>query len=637
MAEKHTRTVPVAGERIIISVLALLIALTAGIMTGCGSLDGDVATNQLPVVEYTNIPANNDTFSYAPVIHWKGRDPDGFVEEYMYADVIDSTALIDPRYYISFIPEDAWVKTQATSDTVYLLTETGRITEHVFYLKCIDDRQTESPVIYRTFYRSNRPPKVPEIKWFTDSDDAFGERITVTDTSYSLDVITESWPGIGFNWRSSDPDDRELYRIPLEFKYYLEKVPHDTVWEWVSQTWTTRQDITLAGLETGHYTLTVWARDDGYEVSERPASASFDVYKPTFEQPILLFNTTRENLNDPGRGNVLPGNQVGDLYKELSARYPTEYFHYTANDTILPFKAFLGRFKLVVWFSENKDRTAAPFEREMRDYVRAGGRLWVMGAFVRSWTSDMTIAMAESSFPGTPGAVSVPSTKAEFTGAISGVRGMPSLEIDTAKTGEIFRSYWRGPYKLYPCLPGVDVITTGSGAETVYTFSSYSDTASGDVIGEQAFVRVNVDTIYYPPTSVACLIEIERPRVLKVTRVENVTRGKLGQVQTLTNNVGRQTVVRVSYEFGEPWSVDDSIVVDYEFQPSSDFHRKPIAIRYEKVVEKPGGAFEVRYRVAVFTFPLYFLNNVALPDHEEGSVSEMYNAMLDWFFYPYAH
>ncbi len=638
MAEKNIRIVSKTGERLILTLLLVIFAMTAGIMTGCGSLDGDVTMNQLPIVEYTNIPANNDTFSFAPVIHWKGRDPDGFVEEYMYADVIDSTALLDPAYYIPFIPEDAWIRTQATSDTVYLLTSSGKVTEHVFYLKCVDDRETESAVIYRTFFRSNRPPRVPEIKWFTAPDGSFDERITIIDTSYSLSAVTESWPGIGFNWRSSDPDDKELYRIPLEFKYYLEKVPHDTIWQWVSQGWTTRQDLVLSGLESGHYTLTVWARDDGYEISERPATASFDVYQPTFEQSILLLNTTREGGG--AQGNIQPGTQIGEFYRQLASRYPdTHYHHYTAvTDTIQPFKAFLGRFKLVVWFSENRDRVSAPFEGRLREYVRAGGRLWVAGAFVRSWTSDTTIALAESSYPAQPVAVSAPSISAEFTGAISSVRDLPSLSIDTSKTGTAYRPFWRGGYDLYPCLPSVDVMTAGSGAETVYTFESYTDTASGDVRNEQAFVKVSVDTINFPPTSVNCLIEIDRRRVLHVHRVLNVTRGALGQVQSLTNNVGgTQTIVRISYEFGEPWSVDDSIEVDYEFQPSSDFHRKPVAIRYEKVVEKPGGAFEVRYRVAIFTFPLYFLSDSGEVGHTEGPVTEMFNGMLDWFFYPFAH
>ncbi len=639
MAENNIKSGNTRSERLVLTVALLTSAAIIGVISGCGSLDGDISTNQLPLVEFTNIPADRDTFSFAPVIHWKGRDPDGFVEEYLYADVIDSTALLNPQYYIPFTPQNAWIRTQATSDTVYLLTETGRITEHVFYLKCIDDRETESAVIFRSFYRSNRPPRVPQIKWFADADDSFGERIAITDTSYSLNAVTESWPGIGFNWRSSDPDDRELYRIPLEFKYYLEKVPHDTVWEWVSQNWTTRQDLVLARLETGHYTLTVWARDDGYEISERPATAIFDVYKPTFEQSILLFNTTRENFGQPGRGNVLPGTQIGELYRELSSRYPDrEYFHYAAGDTILPFKGYLGRFKLVVWFSENKDRVNAPFESELRDYVRAGGRLWVLGSYVRSWTTNTTIALAESSYPAQPGQFAFPGTKAEFTDAIAGVTGMPGLVIDTAKTGALYRVFWGG-YSLYPCLPGVDIITTGSGAETVYTFGSYTDTASGDVVNEQAFVKVNVDAIYYPPTSVDCLIEIDRKRVLRVSRIENITRGVRGEVQSLTNNVGTNfaTVVRISYQYGEPWSIDDSVVADYEFQPFSTFHRKPIAIRYEKIVSKPGGTFEVRYRVAVFTFPLYFLDNTVLPGHAKGSVTEMFNEMLDWFFYPFAH
>jgi len=617
-------------------VFAVAFVAAVGLIAGCGDMQGEVTLNQRPIVEFTNVPADRDTFSYAPVVTWKGRDSDGFVEHYSYADIIDSTALLDPQYFINFIPPEAWIETEATSDTVYLLTETGAITQHVFYLKCTDDREAESAITYRTFFRTNRPPRVPEVKWMFFGDDTYGENIVVPDTLYSLDEPNETWPGLGFNWRSTDPDDRELYRIPLQYRYYLEKVPHDTIWEWTSRNWTTRQDLTFAGLPTGHYTFTVWARDDGYELSSRPATATFDVYQPSFEQSILLFNTTYEDPGGrAGRGNILPGTQVGDLYRQLAANYPdVEYRHYTPADSMLMHKSFLGRFRLVVWFSENFTKTNAPFQGQIRDYVRIGGKLWVIGGFTRrNLISDSTMALASSNFAGPSAGVTVPSNEAEFTGAIAGVQTLPDLVIDTAKTSEMFSSFWDRNYRTFPCLPGVDIMSAGSGAESAYYFKSYTDTASGDVTDDLAEVKANIDTIYYPPTPVDCLIKLNKQRVLEVTRVENITRGVFGQVLSLTNNVGtnRSTVVRVSYPYGEPWGTTDTVRVDYRFQPYSDFSLRPVGIRYERLIADEGSTYTVRYRVAVFTFPLYYMDN------SQGDVTRMFNSMLDWFFLPYAH
>jgi len=605
----------------------------------------DIYANQPPIVEFTNVPADGDTFSYAPVIHWKGRDCDGFVEYYDYADIIDSTALSNPVYYIDFIPDEAWVRDTTTSDTIYLLTEAGQVTEHIFYVKCADDQGAESEVIYRTFYRMNQPPYVPEIKWWSDSDTSFFHDLLIIDTLYCLDEITDTWPGLGFAWRSSDPDDSDLYTIPLEFRYYLEKVPHDTVWEWVSTGWSNRQELQFAGLETGHYYFTVWVRDDGFESSVRSATATFDVYRPTFEQSVLLLNTTSESppaANRPG-WYVTPGTQIGELYQTLTIdRFPdAEYLHYpTAEIVGLP-KSLLGRFKLVIWFSESQAASDGHgLEGYLRNYVQTGGRLWVVGIFTHmNVISNSTLGLAESFFESN---VDIRSYDAEFVGAISGVSDLPDLWIDTSRTGEIHRERFIDngiQFDIYPLLPGVDVMSTGgveTTAETAYYFKSYTDTASGDVFDDLAEVRTNVDTIYYPPTPVDCIIALSRNKVLEITRVMNITRGDSGEVLTLTNNVlvgnRRVAVARVSYLFGEPWSVTDTVEVDYRFQPYSEFHMRPCAVRYEKVSEsREGQGFEVRYRLAVFTFPFYFM------DDSQGQVTRMFHEMLDWFFLPYAH
>lgn len=627
--------------------LAALFIVLGGCDNFSGHINGKVTENEPPTVRFSNVPADQDTFVYAPVIYWKGSDPDGFVEYYEYADIIDSAALVQPSSYIELIPKEAWVRTVSTADTVYLLTESGAITEHVFYLKCTDDRGMESPVIYRSFFRSNNPPRIPQVKWHTSSDEDYANDVVLDDTLYVLDAITDTWAGLGFSWRSTDPDDKDLYSIPLEYCYYLEKVPHDTLWEWTSRNWTSDQDLNITGLATGHYKLTIWARDDGFEISKRPASATFDVYKPSFEESILLLNCTKEtdpfNQRLKGLGNVLPGYAIGDSYKallaEVSNRFPDAiYKHFpTEIDTPL-YKSLLGRFRLVILVSENLGGTyAQSLETKLRSYARIGGNIWVLGNYVpRNLITDATLALAQSSFGSK---VSVPADEAEFVSATSGVTDLPDLHIDTTKIVDTYRKFFFNPdgslgrFGVYPLMPGVDIILAGSGAETAYYFKSYTDTASGDVWNDSADVVVNVGTIYYPPTPLDCLVKLYRKRVSNVTRVENLTRGEIGEVVSVTNNVGilNDTVVRISYESGEPWAVGDSIQVDYTFLPYSNFHYRPCAIRYERLSELDEGGYEVRYRVSVFTFPLYYLDNT------DGSVSAMFRSMLDWFFSPFAH
>ncbi|MDP8239545.1 MAG: hypothetical protein P9X24_10690 [Candidatus Hatepunaea meridiana] len=603
-----------------------------------GDIKGEATSNHLPVIEFVNVPVENDTFSYAPVIHWKGRDADGFVEKYYYADIIFSSDIPDPDYYIDFIPADAWIETEATSDTVYLLTETGVITEHVFYIKCIDDKDTYSDVIYRTFCRSNQAPYVPEIKWWSSPDTAYANDVTISDTLYCLENITDTWPGLGFSWKSSDRDDTDLYAIPLEYRYYLEKVPHDTIWEWVASDWTNGQEIQFAGLETGHYIFTVWVRDDGFEKSVRPATATFDVYKPTFEQQLLLLNVTKEDEGaNEGRGNVVSGSQIGELYQRLSQIVgDVEYVHLPSSDEIEPFKSFLGRFKLIVLFSENLASVDIDIEDDLISYLNIGGRLWVTGYFARknNIIGDRLLGLARSSFAG-PAATSI-SKQPDFIGASAGVSEMPDIVIDTTIISETYWDFRKSAWD-FALLPGVDIMATGEGAETVYYYTSYTDTLSGDVYNDIAEVKVFADTIYYPPVPVDCIIKMPKNRILDIGRVENISRGVIGEVQSWTNNAWRSgsnilAIAKISYPFGEPWSVEDTILVDYRYQPTSETHLRPCAIRFEKLsFPTEGQGMELRYRLAVFCFPLYFLDN------SDNSVDEMFTNMIQWFFWPAAH
>lgn len=648
----------------------LMLVVTVGLWfagSGCdtypGQVIGEPTENVRPVVEFANVPADSDTFAYAPVIYWKGRDKDGFVEHYLYADIIDSAAFADPAYYIDFIPDEAWVKTTAMSDTVYLLTEVGQVTQHVFYVKCIDDKGIESEVIYRTFYRTNQPPNIPQVKYWLDADTKFGQNIPVAgdsstflaDTLYSLPSITTTWSGLGFTWKSNDPDDRDFYTVPLQYRYYLEKVPHDTVWQYVSPNWTSSQTVQFAGLETGHYIFTVWARDDGNATSRKAARAEFNVYQPTFEQSILLLNTTEENGGRNLRWNLDPGAVIGQKFKNWTLPdYPdAEYLLYKPEEGKSLPKAFLGRFRLIIWFSENENNTLeqvpnsrSRVESSLQQYVRIGGKLWITGLTVQnSMVGSGTLALADSRFPNAASRLSTSS--GELRGVIPGVKTVPPLWIDTTACGELIRQrYFLGGrinYSVYPLLGGVDIIEGGTKSEAVYYYNSYTDTASGDVWNEGAKVRVAADTINYPPTPVDCIIGLYQNRVLTISRVINWTRTQatgdtvFGEIQTITNNlklddaVKRFAIAKVSYKLGEPWQVTDSLQVDYKYQPFSTSHFKPVATRYEDLIFTSSGGIMVNYRIAVFTFPLFWL------DDSQGDVKTMYKNMIDWFFWPFAH
>lgn len=663
---------------IILVVMVGCMASSTLFITGCDNypaeIKGDITQNIPPKVEFSNVPEDGETFSFAPVIHWKGSDKDGFVEFYEYADIVDSTALDAPEYFVDFIPDEAWVMTNATSETVYLLTEAGDTTGHVFYLKCTDDKGLESSVIFQKFFRTNKPPDVPKIKWWDAPDTTYANDINVNklvrgivgndtvfyDTLFTLENLTDTWNGLGFTWKSTDPDDKDLYTIPLQYRYYLEKVPNDTIHEWVATNWSRDQDVNFYGLESGHYKFSVWVRDDGLELCSRPATAVFDVYQPTFEQSILLVNTTDENLDPDSRSNkfrwnLIPGTPIGELYREMASDYAdAEYYYHTADSDQKLWKSFLGRFRLVIWFTENQGKTiGSTFTNSLSEYINVGGRLWVLGVLTQgngSVSATILRQTGESAWAGD--ASRIPSSDlAEFVGGISGVSDLPDLQIDTAKCAFIYNDRFilndEMTYGIYPLLGGVDVMTAGADVEAAYYFASYTDTASGDILNDIAQVKAAVEVrdsemrdwvaIYYPPTPVDCIIALSRNRVLEISRVENITRGVFAEVETIRNNVRNvgstkfYTLSKVSYPYGEPWALTDSIEVDYRFQPFSERHLRPCAIRYEKLSPAEARGFEVRYRVAIFAFPLYYLDN------SNGQVSEMFRSMLNWFFLPHAH
>ncbi|RJP80014.1 MAG: hypothetical protein C4524_04320 [Candidatus Zixiibacteriota bacterium] len=638
----------------------------AGTLTALSS--GAMVDGSEYLIDFSFTVENYYVFSYAPTIHWVGFDTDGFVDFYRYADVTDTAfingfrAASNPTSYLAqHSGQIVWKDTTAMEARIYLLTTEGDTTEHLFFVRAVDNLGTESQnAAFKTFYRSNNAPYNPVIKPQEQPDAAFTQNYVVPDTLFCLDLLTPNWQGISFNWKSNDPDDKELYQIPLEYTYYLVKTPGDTIWSWSNPAWNTTKQINLFGLETGSYTFSVWVRDDAFTLSAAPATITFKVIRPTFQYHLLVVDETKRSgtFEVPGDGiRVFWENLLYSLEGQLTSenyvmdgvdvRFLNNYDlqGLSSNPAPLPY-ALVSQYKMVLIFSGDHyvaDNGVYIPKRNgvLADYLDIGGRLWMEGRRIANGSFGypaQPLAFASDSFcgkylkleTGLGSNLQATSQKTEFQGAVPVIPGMPEFVTDSTKVSQMTSLM---PNIDRSLMPDVDWYTRSDDAMTLYTFKSVtSDTVktNPNVYGEDA----KVDT---GATPIQCVLDPKNDNLLAVYQVFNKTKGVTGQVA----NFNTQKIT-VSYPYGPPWEDTDSLEVDYRYDPISEMHLKPVAVRYEdqprisEVIEIQGiqltrYTYVLGYRTAVFAFPLYFMKN------DQGEVEEVVKEMLDWFFYPTIH
>ncbi len=624
---------------------------------------GALELGQTYYIDFQFTIENYYVLSFAPMIYWQGSDPDGFVDHYLWADVSDvdfiSAFRTDPSgYYQQHQHELDWIDTTAMSARIYLLTEAGDTTEHVIFIKAVDNLGWESEGMkHKTFFRSNNPPNNPTIKPMEVADTEFDQHYVVSDTLFALDEITPLWTGIAFNWRSDDPDDMELYQIPLEFTYYLIKTPGDTLWDHSNAEWSETTQIELFGLETGSYIFSVWVRDDGLTLSSEPAIIEFDVIKPTLDKHILLIDETK----DSGPFEA-PGADITTFYLDLLASLEgtLDYDNYvmdgvdvrlydnsgslTSDDIPM---ALIGQYKLVVIFADDHANANSDYiinrNDILADYLDIGGRLWFIGRH------NLAGELGTNSGPVPTGANPLPSFIAnylqvetgyaadrlapgqtiEFTGAIPVLQDeFDEINVDPSKVALI-----PDPQNAdSTILMDIDWYTRSDEATTLYTFNSNT----ADTAVTNPYIYNEDSQVLAGATQERCNIMPLHPGILDVYRIENATKSVLGTIESWTSDT-----IRVSYQ-SEPWDDSDVLLVDYKYDPISEKHLKPVAIRYESRprvlttteingVEFTYYTYTLGYRTSLFGFPLYFMDN------SNGEVESVARAMLNWFFYPTLH
>ncbi len=424
------------------SVLLAAMAV-GGIFWGCDRLSGDLATNQAPTVAFVNVPADSSQFSYAPVVYWTGYDPDGLVSTFQYRDDASEAAVDSYRVdgqpghehaleqYIAGIPPSGWVTTDSTQQTIYLLTDAGDTTEHVFMIRSVDDRGATSPVKVRIFFRTNQAPNSPEVKKVPlplEADSGFAVNYVVTDTLFIGDKPTATWGGIQFLWRGTDPDSRELNIIPLQFSYLLRntdtgqivpfaRVVDSTHVEYVEDwsDWGSVTQVVYSGvyphMETGGYEFTVRVRDDGLTESDTNAVAHFYAIRPSFDKQLLIVDENKPLTGiEPQQGGrsdqeildfyylnipqafaiaeqlrpfALPDLQEPLVY-DTTAGGPVAWFRNKTLETRVPY-AMIHQYKWI-WAIDD-DNTSATLQdpgirarqRVMAEYMDVGGQVMLSG------------------------------------------------------------------------------------------------------------------------------------------------------------------------------------------------------------------------------------------------------------------
>ncbi len=668
-------------SRVLYLLTAVLILPVALWLTACTDYDGDVMENMPPEVEFVNVHQDIDNmpddvevdtvvYDYAPVIYWKGSDEDGFIEYYSYADITEAAAIENPLDYIPRIPQEAWVDTIATQATITLLSDPDEITEHVFYVRAFDNEGAESPVKYRRFYRTNNAPVVPRIGLTGDDEENFNTRYVVEDTLFSAPSITNIYSGIEFSWRGSDPDDKALFTIPLEYQAILIKAPAETVFV---NPWSDEVEIQLVDLETGYYALNVWARDDGLTKSVAPARAEFYAIRPTFENNLLLvlesaFPSYSVLTNPPDRDTlrvfyedllteIAP--QISNTQLDLSSDTDVRIYSVYAPSQAVP-RSLMAQYKLVIFAADHYSETTWNAYTETKqaiceDYLRVGGRIWQMGRCLTNtgaFYGDFNNIEMYSEFFGVDSLAAppdpyqvpippVPAMRAEFIGTLPGLPSFTALEFDSTKVkwngynlpGTMDPHYYENSYGL----TGVDRIQRNDDATTTQQFVSGTFGSEVSIENEDSHVLPTglstFDNDYpnylIPATPTNAFIVLKNDNVSEITRIVNWTLFNQGK-----ENYEAQPVVTannlayISYTEGEPWSNSDSLQVDYTYSPISVMHLKPVEIRVEGY---QGGNqinpnSQLRFRTALTTFSYFFV------DHQ-GTV-ENWIQMLDWLYNP---
>lgn len=473
------------------------------ILTGCPSskLEGVRVVNLAPWVEWSAIPQDSMQHSANPFLQWFGADRDGQVIDYQYVVLLeeDVDTYGGAAELVSDFPDSiAWISLGNVTETVVPLfasEDTAEYVDQYVFLRCLDDLDAYSDIIYVFLSRNNHPPTcfvtVPE-----------GPRWCLPDTN-------QFWHGIDVSWEGKDSIDYEgvqpsfIWHVRLYGPFASQPDSTDTLGQYSAfvdpETGIDTLTITsgyIVDLQTGWYILYVRNFDDAH-VSSVAALGFFQVFEPRWIRhddyiDILIVNHNRYWPNERfGELRTIYEDSVNQFYEGIidSAGFSVDdYDWFDADDENPQIADELALFNYRMVIALDTD-LGSQVSTEQQDqyaaYLDVGGMIWVIGR--RSFATpsqrgrvdygpsegdilpfqylDMSAAYVSD----------LSNFEAEFSGANPIVTGFPTLSVDTLRVS--YTSWILNHYA--EALLGVDFTIRYSSSQTLYVFRSlYPDTSS---------------------------------------------------------------------------------------------------------------------------------------------------------------
>ncbi len=369
---KEVRAVKTCGFVMLASCVLLLLAVPA-----CEKED-TVSPNQPPETTLANVPPENagpepeypDTLYFALLrVSWDGEDEDGYVAGYEYRWTTYHRTAGDS------IPGE-WAFT-TIADTTFAFESSDSINDQYFEVRAIDNDGARDPS--------------PASRWFRTAQVAHPEAwIASPDSGGTLFVLnntTDTWEGILLSYGGEDPDG--------EVAAFSWRADGRSWSAWTTETSQMLLASHFAQPVEGWHTVSVKCLDNTMVEDPTPAQISIQLVLPTFAEGILVVD---ETLDGTGLEESPTDDQVDSYYDSLLVAKAHADWDYA--DEGMPGPETLGRYRVVLWHTDDVDNQIVQHQEEVAAYLDIGGKL-ILSAWrvLYSFSSQYETTWLEETFP----------------------------------------------------------------------------------------------------------------------------------------------------------------------------------------------------------------------------------------------
>ena len=566
-------------------------------------------------------------------------------------------------------------------DSVYVDPESNQIEVKIAFSKIFVYAQnsvgTRSPVNGKMYSRINKKPRLlniesAELDFKTDDEETF-----LTDGKLLLPESNQYSVPVDFQWYGEDAD------IGSKIQYKWELWENDgkanifvKASEWGEAYSAEINDDIYFHNPQGNYTFKVFIRDDALEQGDMNFAVNFSVFAPTFEKGILFIDDTDSTLTENPSYLYFEGNPVAEdvrnMYRSfledagftennsdplkdydiVKFQVETELvridttFTIFGTDTIWTYTDVfvnyyspdlrkLSKYRLVIIASEDRSNENGidfsgteynpGYSSFLPDLLNAGGKVFIIGHCALMKTQPYRMAVNDYSDPVRqifdPSATSttdIADVTLNFFHDYFGIYAMTFPETKTWFSQDIWDIrpvnvpvdyYMQDNYDFIGITKYdniTDITAAGIKVDSTKVNDSWRDFTW--LIGPQSFlIPLSLKDNGTVLTGIPTIEAFKGEPVYKYKSIYDLPRLE-GYTMYDTDENG--TVLH-SIRYIDPVLTDGD--------NSGDITRKTGSVATRYVADGD------QYRTAFFAFPLFYMNNT------NGEVSDMFNAMIDWF------